>query len=177
MILAALPQEVEAFPDEVPVWTTGPGKVNAAYGISQMLQARPDFVVVVGTAAGIRLPRGLYRPGWARQWDATSLDGLVGQPVSPPDRLPIPQGDPGLVISTGDSFVTEPGTPLTPGQGRSLVDMETYVYVYFLTMAGVDFRVLKVVTDAGDGAAGVHWRERLPAASQTLFEAVMGEFL
>lgn len=186
LLVAALDAELVAFPDDLPGFdrlVTGPGKLQAAFALTRVLDAQAyDEVVVVGTAGALdgTLEPHVYDIAAAVQHDVADIDGVVGQHVSLPARVTLRGGDahPGAItIATGDCFVdgAEAVEAILP-LGAHLVDMETYAYAWVAAQFGVPIRVLKAVSDHAQDGAITDWRSAVAACSAQLRDTVREEY-
>ena len=176
LLVAALDSELQAFPETLAGWdrlVTGPGKLLAAVGLSEMLDRRPeiDEILVLGTAGRTDpdLPVGTYEIGAAIQHDVTDLEGVEGRHVALPARLELDR--PGVTIATGDSFV---GNSARSEQirllGAQLLDMEAYAYAWVAQRRRTPLRIVKTVSDdAGEGAETL-WDEVVAECSAKLWD-------
>ncbi len=172
LLVAALESELVAFPaalDGFDRLVTGPGKLQAAHALTRALDARDyDEVLVVGTAGAIADDAGVFEVGAAIQHDVSDIDGIAGQHVSLPPRVEI-DGSAGVTIATGDHFVDDADTVAEIRRlGASLVDMETYAYIWVAQQYGVPIRVLKAVSDRAQDDAITDWRAAVTACSAQL---------
>lgn len=181
LLVAALEAELVAFPADLPGFdrlVTGPGKLQATYALTRALDARAyDEVVVVGTAGAIdaRLTESVYDIDAAIQHDVTDIDGIVGQHVSLPARVEL--GREGVTIATGDHFVDDAeAVGVIRPLGASLVDMETYAYVWVAHRFGVPIRVIKAVSDRAQDDAITDWRATVTACSHQLRDRIRDEY-
>ena len=182
LLVAALDSELVAFQDELPGFdrlVTGPGKLPAAYALTRALDAGSYAdILVVGTAGAISddVAGGVYDVTAALQHDVRDLDGVVGNHISLPARVST-GADGGAVIATGDHFVDDATTvALIRELGATLVDMETYAYIWVAQRFGVPIRVLKAVSDRAQDGATQLWDDTVAACSAQLRERVRSEY-
>ncbi len=181
LLVAALEAELVAFPADLPGFdrlVTGPGKLPAAYALTRALEAAVyDEIVVVGTAGAIDagVGAGVHDIEAAIQHDVISIDGVVGQHVSLPARVEV--GRDGLTIATGDHFVDDAeAVAVIRPLGASLVDMETYAFIWVANQFEVPIRVLKAVSDRAQDNAITDWRETVTACSHQLRDKVREDY-
>ena len=148
---------------------TGFGKVNAAVNLmADLMAARPDFVINIGTAGSF-----VHRVG-----DIVVCDRFVDRDLiklraldavyllDDSDHRPYFQSlfafDRYGVCSTGDQFVTEP-------QGdEDVFDMEAFAYSRVCRLLNIPFVAVKYVTDRiGENSVKV-WSDKLHDARQEL---------
>jgi adenosylhomocysteine nucleosidase len=172
LLVAALASELVAFDVEIVGFerlVTGPGKLQAAYALTRRLDAGGvDEVVVVGTAGSVDASvTGLHEIAAAIQHDVTDIDGIAGQHVSLPARVETAGGT--ATIATGDHFVDDAEAVASIRElGATLVDMETYAYIWVAQQFGVPITVLKAVSDNAQDDAITDWRAAVAACSVTL---------
>jgi len=183
LLVAALASELSAFPDEIPGFDrliTGAGKLNATYALTRALSgAEYDEIVVVGTAGASdpTLELTAHEITAAVQHDVRDIDGTFGRHVSDsvPDR--VSTGRAGVVIATGDSFVDDAESTATiRSLGASLVDMETYAYIWVAERFGVPIRAFRAVSDNAEDGAYEDWTAALDACSRQLWARFQREF-
>ncbi|MFT4136580.1 nucleoside phosphorylase [Microbacterium sp.] len=183
LLVAALDSELVAFPaalDGFDRLVTGPGKLKATYALTRALDAHAyDEVLVVGTAGAIGDDDSkvfeVLEVTAAIQHDVSDIDGIAGQHVSLPQRVDVGEGSDahGATIATGDHFVDDADAVAEiRGLGASLVDMETYAYIWVAQQFGVPIRVLKAVSDRAQDDAITDWHAALAACSAQLRERV-----
>ncbi|MBN9215636.1 MAG: nucleoside phosphorylase [Microbacterium sp. SCN 70-200] len=176
LLVAALASELVAFEDELDGFerlVTGPGKLQATYALTRRLDAGGiDEIVVVGTAGSLdSATTGLHEIAAAIQHDVTDIDGIAGQHVSLPAQVQTRGGT--ATIATGDHFVDDADAVASiRGLGATLVDMETYAYIWVAEQFGVPITVLKAVSDNAQDDAVTDWRETVAACSATLRDAM-----
>lgn len=172
LLVAALSSELVAFEPELDGFerlVTGPGKLQATYALTRRLDAGGiDEIVVVGTAGSVDAAiTGVHEIGVAIQHDVTDTDGIVGQHVSLPARVQTGNGT--VTIATGDHFVDDgDAVAVIRDLGATLVDMETYAYIWVAQQFGVPITVLKTVSDNAQDNAITDWREAVAGCSVTL---------
>ena len=174
LLVAALDSELQAFPSEIDGYArlvTGPGKLKAAVGLTQALErAEYDEILVLGTAGTVdeSLHGRIHEIGAAVQHDVWDGEKVIGNHVSMPARLEA--GREGTTIATGDHFVdTAEGVARVLALGASLIDMETYAYLYVAAQYGVPIRVFRAVSDAAEEDAYVVWDEVVAECSAQLW--------
>lgn len=176
LLVAALEEEVHAFPVHLPGWRrviTGVGKVQAAAVLAAALhEHRPAQVLVVGTCGGLReQPVGsVLNVAAVGQWDAERVVLPHWGQVTPPGLLRL-RGGQGPVLCSGDRVVGDSLRAVVLSTGADAVDMEGYGYAYACGQAGVPLRMLKGVTDGGVGDVLEGWRARVRGVSVSLWGA------
>jgi adenosylhomocysteine nucleosidase len=171
LVVVAVIEEAQAFAHLLPTLVTGVGKVRAATATTWAAMAhRPSVILNVGTAGALRpgdLAAGLvHEIGTVLQHDVNgrAIARLVGSDPSPRIEL----GDSGVVLATGDRFISSPQDRDALAEQAHLVDMEGYAVAASATQLGIPVRLVKTISDdAGHGAATT-WSESLHAASQRL---------
>ncbi len=180
LLVAALSSELVAFESDLEGFerlVTGPGKLQAAYALTRRLDAGGvDEIVVVGTAGSVDAGvTGLHEIAAAIQHDVTDIDGIAGQHVSLPQRVETGRGD--ATIATGDHFVDDAeAVAAIRGLGATLVDMETYAYIWVAQQFGVPITVLKAVSDSAQDDAITDWRAAVAACSADLRAEVAARY-
>jgi adenosylhomocysteine nucleosidase len=171
LVVVAVIEEAQAFAHLLPTLVTGVGKVRAATATTWAAMAhRPSLILNVGTAGALRpgdLAAGLvHEIGTVLQHDVNgrAIARLVGSDPSPRIEL----CDSGVVLATGDRFISSPQDRDALAEQAHLVDMEGYAVAASATRLGIPVRLVKTISDdAGHGAATT-WSESLHAASQRL---------
>jgi len=169
--VVAVWEEAQAFAHRLPTLVTGVGKVRAATATTWGAMAhRPSMILNLGTAGALRpgeLAAGVvHEIGAVMQHDVNgrAIAALVGSDPSP--RLEL--SDSGVVLATGDRFISSPQDRDALAQHAHLVDMEGYAVAASAKLLGIPVRLAKTISDdAGHGAA-VTWSESLHAASHRL---------
>ncbi|WP_040168549.1 phosphorylase family protein [Microbacterium gorillae] len=181
LLVAAVPVELVAFPEEIPGFdrvVTGPGKLKATYALTRALErGQYDEIVVVGTSGTVDpgLHGGVHEIAAAVQHDVWDGEHVVGQHVTLPAR--VETGREGIVVATGDHFVdTAAGVDTVRSLGGSLIDMETYAYIWVAQQYDVPIRVVRCVSDDADEGAFASWDEAAAACSAVLWDWFRAEF-
>ncbi len=178
LVVVAVLEEAAAFADRVPTLVTGVGKVRAATATTwAVLSHQPSVILNVGTAGALRagaLATGIvHEVGTVLQHDVNgpAIAALAGADPSPVLVL----GDSGVVLATGDRFISTPEDRDALAAHAHLVDMEGYAVAAAATRLGTPVRLAKVISDdAGHGAAR-SWAAALDAASHRLAEWLDGQ--
>lgn len=182
LLLAALPIELTAFPAEIDGFervTTRAGKLWASFGLTQALERGTyDEIVVVGTAGSIDpdIRGGVHEISEAFQHDVSDEDQVRGKHVMMPER--VSTGHEGVVIGTGDHFVDDAAeVAIVRELGASLVDMETYAYIWIAQQYGVPIRVVRAVSDFAQDGAAKTWDETVVGCSNELWAWFQAEYV
>ncbi len=177
IIVAALADEVRALERFAPVIITGVGKVNAAIGLYQaIVKHRPELVINYGTAGAVTDLLGLHRIEDFVQldMDVRALGFARGITPFSDETLPEKQG---LLLGTGDSFVTDVSKQL---EGLSiqvdLVDMEGYALNKVCQHHGVVFESYKFVSDSADEAAAEDWSNSVKDGTHVFAELLINKY-
>lgn len=176
IIVAALEMETPELEQFAPIVHTGVGKLNAAIKLYEaILHYQPDLVINYGTAGSINGKAGLLKVDTfvQRDMDVRGLDIPRGiTPFSEENSLPKPEG---IVLGTGDSFVTDVATQLE-GLDISidLIDMEAYALYKVCQHHQTAFECYKFVTDDTTENASIDWVENV-ANGAKLFAQLMHE--
>ena len=176
IIVAALEMETTELGQFAPTIHTGVGKLNAAIKLYEaILHYQPDLVINYGTAGTVSGQSGLLKVETfvQRDMDVRGLDVPRGiTPFSKENCLPSPKG---IVLATGDSFVTDPISQL---EGLDipvdLIDMEAYALHKVCQHHQVDFECYKFVTDDSSEDASSDWVENV-AKGGALFAQLIQE--
>ncbi len=181
LLVAALTIELDAFPAEIDGFdrlVTRAGKLMATMNLSRALTENTyDEILVLGTAGSIDpdISGGAYEIAGAIQHDVYNLEGVRGQHMVVPAQ--VSTGHDGVVIATGDYFVQDSADVANVrALGASLVDMETYAYIWVAQQFGVPIRVIKSVSDNAEDGAIVDWREQVTACSKELWTWFVKEY-
>lgn len=173
LLVVALGEEADALDDTLPVLVTGPGKVNAAAAVAAAVGGtRPASVINIGTAGGLRDGlRGVHEVHTVIQhdFDAAALRALVKRDYGGALELASPSTPgQGVVLATGDSFISDSGVRSELARHAHLVDMEGYAVAWAARAAGVPVRLVKLVSDSADEGAPLTWAETVSEHSRTL---------
>lgn len=168
LVVAATKAEAAYVPDGLPLLVTGMGKVASATAVATALASNEyDLVINVGTAGALREGlSGLHEPGTVLNHDL-SADLVRALGHDPQERLPVGTGDAGVVLATGDVFVTDPATRAWLAERAHLVDMEGYAVVWACRQAGVPVRLAKHVSDNADEGA-MDWPDLVDRSARAL---------
>lgn len=173
LLVLALKEEAQFLDTDLPVLTTGIGKVNAAAGLAAALAGgqRPSEIINLGTAGALKPGfSGLLTVGTTFQHDFNSyvLLQLTGESFSEPLRL---ADDSGVVLATGDVFVTDPERKAKLALHADLVDMEGYAVAAVGARLGIPVRIIKHVSDQADEHAARTWQQSVAASARVLASA------
>ncbi|MCD0452326.1 nucleoside phosphorylase [Actinocorallia sp. API 0066] len=168
LLVVAADEEATYLDHELPVLLTGVGKVNAAVAVAAVLARHtPAEIVNLGTAGALRPGvHGTHEVARVIQHDLdgegiTALTGrLTGEPLElAPD---------GLVLATGDVFVSVEAVRVRLAADAHLVDMEGYAVAAAARAAGVPVRLVKHVSDGADDESASTWKEAVDACARDL---------
>ena len=175
IIVAALEQEVEGAGLEqyAPVVYTGVGKVNAVIKLyDAIVKYQPDVVINYGTAGSLNGKGGLYHIDTFIQVDMDTRPLGIPRGVTPFSDEPLPEAT-GIVLGTGDSFITDYKKQLDGLTVRiDLVDMEGYALNKVCKHLNVEFQSYKNVSDSADSGANDDWSENI-AKGVGLFKEIL----
>lgn len=173
IIVAALPSETKGLADYAPVVHTGAGKVNAAIvTYDAILRYKPDLVINYGTAGGVSDVKGLHRVDVIVQRDMDARGFGFPRGVTPMSGENLPEAR-GIVLGTGDSFVTDSAQALEGLEIRvDMVDMEGFAVEKTAAHLGVKFVAYKYVSDSADEEAASDWEANV-AKGIALFSEVL----
>lgn len=181
MLVVALDEEADQLDDDgLPVLVTGPGKVHSAVAVSAALGlARPQAVVNVGTAGGLRDGLGgVYEVDTVIQhdFDGAAIRALVRRDYGTPIELDSMARGTGVVLATGDQFIDDGNVRAALAREADLVDMEGYAVAWAARTVGVPVRLIKLVSDNAVEGALRTWSETVAEHAQTLRRWVRDEF-
>ncbi|MEV4944857.1 nucleosidase [Streptomyces sp. NPDC053755] len=170
LLVLAVKEEAQFLDTDLPILLTGMGKVNAATALATTLGRgpHPSGVVNLGTA-------GALRPGWTgthlvgavlqHDLDGELLATLTGETYGGP--LALPDGG-GVVLATGDAFISDEAARARLAARAPLVDMEGYALASAAAVAGVPLRIVKHVSDEAGAGAARTWRESVADCARAL---------
>ncbi|WP_280668720.1 MULTISPECIES: nucleosidase [unclassified Kitasatospora] len=171
LLVLAVVEEAAHLRTDLPVLLTGMGKVNATAALATVLAQgpRPSAVVNLGTAGALRpgLEGRTHEIAAVLQHDLDTavLRSLTGHSYGDPITL---DDSAGVILATGDLFVTDPAARDRLAELAHLVDMEGYALATVAQRAGLPVRLVKHVSDeAGEGAARA-WRESVDDCAKLL---------
>jgi adenosylhomocysteine nucleosidase len=178
LLVVALEEEAaHLHVSELPVLVTGVGKVNAAVAVATTLgEFSPSRVVNLGTAGALHDGlAGTYvvRRVIQHDFDDEALYELTGLHAAEPIDL----AEDGLVLATGDTFVTSGRFRADLAKAADLVDMEGYAVAHAAQVAGVPVTLVKEVSDSADAAAHRSWRDSIDICAERLGAWVRGNLL
>ncbi len=162
LIVCALEQETNnQLPEyDYNVLYTGVGKVNATFELTKyfMIYGFPKLVINYGTAGSRDLPIGeLVECGRfvQRDMDVSPLGFPRG--TTPFDNTPSILGDDGLVVGSGDSFVTNK----KKYEGIDVFDMEAFSLSKVCSKWNIPFKCYKYITDNADEKSPNDWEQNV----------------
>ena len=177
IIVTALEDEAMGLEKFAPVIHTGIGKVNASIKLYEaILKYQPDLVLNYGTAGGLTDLLGLHKVAHFVQidMDVRALDFPRGVTPLTGEELPVKTG---LVLGTGDSFITNAEKQLEGlGVEIDLVDMEGYALNKVCQHHGVAFEAYKYISDAADETAGDDWKNAVKQGTHLFIGLLEKEF-
>jgi adenosylhomocysteine nucleosidase len=169
LVVSATAAEAAHVPAQVPLLVTGIGKTAAAAATARALAAYDDparvTVLNVGTAGALRAGlEGLHEVGTVLNHDI-SADLIRALGHDPQERLDLDAD--GVVLATGDVFVTDPVVRDRLAERADLVDMEGYAVAWAAREAGAACRLVKHVSDAADEGA-MDWPALVEVSARAL---------
>ncbi len=168
--MVALEEEAAHLDTTLPILITGVGKVNAALAVTRRLagaSSLPSMLLNLGTAGALRPGLvGTHEIALVEQhdFDSPSIRALTGREFGPQLRL---AGE-GLVLATGDVFVSDPALRDRLALHADLVDMEGYAVAAAAAAFGVPVRMIKHVSDSADDSALKSWTSTVAESSRAL---------
>ena len=169
LIVVALPEEAAHLRTDLPILLTGVGKVQAATAVASLLSEgpRPTKIINLGTAGALRAGlTGTFEVSKVIQHDFNSvaLLAVTGHLFGTPLEL---AGE-GLVLATGDVFVSDPVLRESLAEQAHLVDMEGYAVASAAAARGVGVQMIKHVSDDASDGAGAGWSTTVDACAREL---------
>lgn len=169
LVIAATRREARYVPAGMPLLVTGIGKTNAAVATCRALAAYGDpaavEVVNIGTAGALRDGlTGLFEPAAVVNHDVNVALALLGYPAQ---RIELGTGGEGVVLATGDTFVTDVHVRGRLAQEAHLVDMEGYAIAHAARSFGASVRLIKHVSDNADEGA-LDWPALVDSSARVL---------
>lgn len=169
LVVSATRAEAAHLPPGTDLLVSGIGKVRAASALTKRL-ALGDYrrVVNIGTAGALRDGHsGLFTPSRVVEHDISAAE-LTAMGYRVVDEWEIAGGD-GSILATGDTFVADPAHRERLAVRADLVDMEGAAFAQVCDDFGIDFRLVKVVSDNADDSA-MDWPKAIDAAARDLGE-------
>lgn len=173
LVVAAVPHETQFLPDDVPILITGLGKTYAAMNLTRALagysheQLRDLTVINIGTCGVLRPGlRGVFEPGVVINHEMNG-DAIRQLGYDPKEVRYVPGGDADVVLATGDVFVADETLRDQLAQRAMLVDMEGFAIAAVCEEFGVNFRLVKHVSDDADHTAN-DWNESVHMSARDL---------
>jgi len=151
-----------------PIVYTGVGKVNAAIKLYEaILKYKPELVINYGTAGSLKNKAGLFRVNTfiQRDMDVRALGFSRGVTPFANEKLPKIEG---IVLGTGDSFVTNPKKQLEGlNVDLDLVDMEGFALNKVCEYLNIEFHSYKNVSDTANDDAANDWEKNAAKGAKT----------
>ena len=172
IIVAALEMETPELEQLAPVVHTGVGKVNAAIKLYEaILLHKPDFVVNYATAGAISKQSGLLKVDTFIQRDMDTRGIGTPRGVTPFHKDEVLPDANGIVLGSGDSFVTDPIKELEGLDiAIDLIDMEAFALKEVCEHLDMPFECYKFVSDDTNEDSSSDWAENV-AKGAILFKA------
>lgn len=151
----------------------GVGKVNAALNTMMLIDKyKPNRVINLGTAGGIRVDSGIYRINEVIQHDVNlTAVGLAPGQHFHDLHSSIKLSGLGKICASGDIFVTEPNKLRVD---CDIIEMEAYSVAKACLLSGIPVEIWKYISDKADENAGVTWQDQV-AAGEDLYMKVLQE--
>ena len=177
IIVTALEDEAQGLEKYAPVIHTGIGKINATIKLYEaILRYEPELVINYGTAGGISPLVGLHKIAHFVQidMDVRALDFPRGITPLTGEELPTKMG---VVLGTGDSFITNAETQLEGlGVEIDLVDMEGYALKKVCEHHDVAFEAYKFISDDANESAGDDWKNSVKNGTHLFIELLENKY-
>lgn len=159
IIVTALKDEAMGLEKFAPVVHTGIGKVNACINLyTAILRYQPQLVLNYGTAGSLTSLNGLHKVDHFVQIDMDVRELGFPRGITPlmNQELPVKTG---LVLGTGDSFITNASKQLEGLEiAIDLVDMEAYALKKVCEYHQIDFIAYKFISDNANEDAANDWK-------------------
>jgi len=170
LLVVALEEEaVHLHVHELPILVTGVGKLNAAIAVTTILgKHQPSRVVNLGTAGALRDGiTGTHVVSSVIQHDLNdaAIFDMTGIHFGAPFDL---EAGEGIVLATGDRFVSKPEVRERLAKEAHLVDMEGYAVARAARWAGFPVTLVKEVSDQAGEQAAKSWSETLDDCAESL---------
>ena len=171
LLVVAVSAEARHLGTEYPMLITGVGKLATATALLAVVaplapEDRPAGLWNLGTAGALRDHlEGIHRVGSVHQHDINgpAIEALTGTNPSPVLEL----GE-GVVLATGDTFVSDPQHRERLAEVADICDMEGYAVAACAGALGLDVMLVKHVSDRADDDARRSWVEGVEASSRVL---------
>lgn len=170
LLVVALEEEAaHLHVSDLPVLVTGVGKVNAAVALGQVLgEHSPARVINLGTAGAVRdgiTGTQIIGTVLEHDLDDASIHALTGIHATEPIKLDTSSG---IVLATGDRFISTSEDRSAIGARAHLVDMEGYAIAKACKVAGIPLTMVKQVSDGADEGAGRSWKQTVDECAEAL---------
>lgn len=169
LLVVALELEAVALRDlGLPLLVTGAGKVNAAVAVAMAVhEARPSELINLGTAGGLKPGvHGTHIVSTVIEHDVD--DDAIHALANVHCSLPINLSRDGLILATGDRFISRADDRALLAVVADMVDMEGYAIAKAAAHAGVPLTMVKHVSDQADESAAHSWVESVTTCSHEL---------
>lgn len=172
LVVVATEAEAEHVPAGLRMVVTGIGKTAAAVATTRaVLQERPTEIVNVGSAGALQPGlTGLFEIGSVVNHDMNG-DAIRALGYEPRDVLEV--GSSGIVLASGDVFVSDPVVRARLAERAHLVDMEGYAVAYVGAELGIPVTLVKHVSDNADETA-LDWVDVVSVSAQALGDWLAG---
>ncbi len=152
----------------LPMLVTGAGKVNAAVAVATAINAtRPRELINLGTAGGLKehvQGTHLVRSVIEHDIDDASIFAIADVHCS----LPINLAREGMILATGDRFISDSADRELLAVVADIVDMEGYAIAKAAAIGGVALTMVKHVSDQADESAAHSWADSVTHCSHQL---------
>lgn len=177
IIVTALQDEAEELEKFAPLVHTGIGKINACIKMYEaIIKYQPELVLNYGTAGGIANLNGLHKVAHFVQVDMDVRGLNFPRGITPLMNEELPNKT-GLVLGTGDSFITNAKKQL---EGLAIeidiVDMEGYALKKVCDHHKVSFQAYKFISDNANESAGNDWTNSVKNGTHLFAKVLESEF-
>ncbi len=169
LLVVALELEAIALRDlGLPMLVTGAGKVNAAVAVATAINvSRPRELINLGTAGGLKdHVQGTHVVSTVLEHDID--DASIFAIAEVHCSLPINLSREGMILATGDRFISNASDRALLAVVADIVDMEGYAIAKAAAHAGVALTMVKHVSDQADETAAISWADSVTQCSHQL---------
>ena len=165
LVLFALESEAPNLFKYQNVLSVGVGKVNSAIMTMHYIRVfKPNRIINLGTAGGVRVHSGIHRVNRLVQHDVNLRPlGLEPGIHLLDDMSVLNLGGEGVTCASGDFFVADKDKLRIP---CDLVEMEAYSIAKAAMLSAVEIEIWKYVSDTADESAGKVWRDSVSAGEE-----------
>ena len=178
LLVVALELEAVALRDfGLPLLVTGAGKVNAAVAVATAINlSRPREIINLGTAGGLKdHVHGTHLVSTVIEHDVD--DDSIFAIAEVHCSLPINLQREGLILATGDRFISSTEERQLLAVVADIVDMEGYAIAKAAAHSGLPITMVKHISDQADETASRSWADSVTECSHQLATWVRANLL